>query len=174
MFKFISTKEQIIRQQKKAEQLNARQNEVDVVNSIAFVTLAESGSIDEVTATEHTNLFAEWVAGVSYTVSALRQYNGQLYRCVQAHTAQADWTPDVAISLWSKAGNPNQEYPSWSQPVGAHDAYNTGDKVTYNQKKWISTTDGNVWEPGVYGWEQVLAEKQIINNAANLCIIIKT
>lgn len=155
MFKFISTKEQIIRQQKKAEQLNARQNEAEVVNSIAFVTLAESGSIDEVTATEHTALFSGWASGVAYEVGALRQYNDELYRCVQAHTSQEAWTPDTAASLWSKVGNPLEEYPAWSQPIGAHDAYAIRDKVTHNEKKWTSTVDQNVWEPGVYGWEEV-------------------
>ena len=77
------------------------------------------------------------------------------YRCVQAHTSQDDWTPDAAASLWSKVGNPAEEYPAWSQPIGSHDAYGEGDKVTHNEKKWVSTCNANVWEPGVYGWEEV-------------------
>ena len=80
---------------------------------------------------------------------------GVLYKCVQEHTSQADWTPDVAVSLWSKTSDPAEEYPEWSQPIGSHDAYNTGDKVTYNKKHWISTCDNNVWQPGVYGWNEV-------------------
>ena len=120
---------------------------------IVFVTLAENGTIDEVTATEHTELFAEWEPNVSYTVGALRAYNGKLYKCVQAHTSQNDWTPDVAVSLWSIAGNPAEEWPEWSQPVGSHDAYMKGDKVSYNGSHWISDIDNNVWQPGVYGWK---------------------
>lgn len=46
------------------------------------------------------------------------------------------------------------EWPEWVQPVGAQDAYNTGAQVSYNNLHWISTVDNNVWEPGVYGWEQ--------------------
>lgn len=46
-------------------------------------------------------------------------------------------------------------YPAWSQPIGSHDAYAAGDKVTHNEKKWVSTCNANVWEPGVYGWEEV-------------------
>ena len=155
MFKFLSTKEQIIRERRKVELLSARQNDVEVANSITFVTLAENGSIDDVTATEHTNMFSPWVSGVAYAVGAMRQYGDNLYRCVQAHTSQEDWTPDTAASLWSKVGNPNEEYPAWSQPIGSHDTYSSGDKVSHNEKKWISTVDGNVWEPGVYGWEEV-------------------
>ena len=155
MFKFLSDKEQLLRERRKSEHIEARQNSVEVATSVAFVTLAEGGSIDDVTATEHTDLFTPWVSGVAYAVGALRQYNNELYRCVQAHTSQDDWTPDAVASLWSKVGNPAEEYPAWSQPIGSHDAYATGDKVTHNEKKWVSTCDANVWEPGVYGWEEV-------------------
>lgn len=65
-----------------------------------------------------------------------------------------DWAPDVAVSLWVSISDPAEEWPEWSQPVGAHDAYQTGDKVTYNGKHWISTADNNVWQPGVYGWAE--------------------
>ena len=122
--------------------------------SIAFVTMAENGTIDEVTAGEHTDLFAEWEPDVSYSVGSLRAYNGSLYRCIQAHTSQDDWTPDVSASLWAKAADPAEEWPEWSQPIGASDAYMDGDKVSHNDKHWKSTVDNNVWEPGVYGWEE--------------------
>jgi hypothetical protein len=154
VFKYTDKNTQIAQAIKKINLVNAKQKEIDVATSIAFVTMAENGSIDDITATEHTGLFAEWVSGVTYKVSALRQYNEELYRCVQEHTSQDDWTPDAATSLWTKVGNPNEEYPEWSQPVGAHDAYNKGDKVTHGDKKWISTVDSNVWEPGVYGWDE--------------------
>ena len=129
--------------------------EQETVNSIAFVTLAEAGSIDDVTAGEHIDAFAPWAVSVAYTVGKLRKYGGKLYRCITAHTSQADWTPDAAVSLWSVASDPAEEYPSWSQPMGAHDAYSAGDKVTHSDKKWTSDLDGNVWEPGVYGWSEV-------------------
>lgn len=122
------------------------------VTAIAFVVLAESGAIDEVTATEHTDIFADWEANVSYAVGALRTYENVLYKCVQAHTSQADWTPPATPALWAKAGDPAEEWPEWSQPIGAHDAYAAGDKVSHSGKHWTSTVDANVWEPGVYGW----------------------
>lgn len=140
----------------------AEQNAIGIENverttSIAFVVLAENGTIDEVTATEHIDAFDVWQPDVDYVIGNLRTYGGdeqRLYKCVQAHRSQADWTPDVAVSLWTLAGNPTEEYPEWSQPIGAHDAYMTGDKVTHNDKHWISTVDNNVWEPGVYGWNE--------------------
>lgn len=52
---------------------------------------------------------------------------------------------------------PAETYPEWVQPTGAHDAYNTGDRVTYNGKVYESTRDGNVWSPDGYpaGWTEI-------------------
>ena len=55
---------------------------------------------------------------------------------------------------------PVEKYPEYKQPAGAHDAYNTGDKITYNGKKYICKMDGCVWTPDAYpaGWEEVVEE----------------
>lgn len=123
-------------------------------DSIVFVTLAETGTIDEVTATEHLEVFAAWEPNVDYVIGNMRRHHDVLYKCIQNHRSQGDWTPDVAVSLWAKAGDPAEEWPEWSQPIGAQDAYMNGDKVSHNDGHWISNTDNNVWEPGVYGWDQ--------------------
>ena len=124
-------------------------------SAIAFVTLAEAGSIDEVTAGEHAEVFAPWAADVAYTAGQLRQHQSKLYKCLQAHTSQADWTPDTAVSLWVSVSDPAEEWPQWSQPVGAQDAYALGDQVSHNGVHWTSSVAANVWEPGVYGWNEV-------------------
>lgn len=110
--------------------------------------------LDNEAALECVELFPAWENGKAYTVETRVQYGGKLYRCVQAHTSQSDWTPPAAASLWAEIADPAEEWPKWSQPIGAHDAYNAGDKVSHNDKKWKSTCDGNVWEPGVYGWTE--------------------
>ena len=132
----------------------ARAQQADA-GSLAFVILAKDGKIDDVTIVEHANQFPEWQADVSYAQSDIVRYGGKLYRCNQAHTSQADWTPDPAVSLWKQIGDPTVEYPEWSQPLGAFDAYAAGAKVSHNGKNWVSTVDNNVWEPGVYGWDEV-------------------
>lgn len=108
-------------------------------------------------------MYDEWSAeSVEYTLDDIRQYNGQLYRCVQAHTSQATWTPeaapDAAPSLWTRIADPAQEWPEWIQPTGAHNAYAQGAKVSHNGKHWISDADANTWEPGVYGWTEQTEE----------------
>lgn len=134
---------------------NNFKEEINATTSIVFVTMAEKGDIDDATSAEHTDMFSEWKYPVKYTTGNIRRYNDNLYRCLQPHTSQMDWTPDVAVSLWKQIGDPTEEWPEWSQPIGAHDAYNTGDKVSHNGKHWRCICDGNVWEPGVYGWEEI-------------------
>ena len=99
-----------------------------------------------------TALFPDWEIGKAYAVGDRVKFNELLYRCVQAHTSQSDWTPDVVPALWVRTYT--DEWPEWVQPTGAHDAYNTGDKVSHNQKHWVSDIDANVYEPGVYGWTE--------------------
>lgn len=125
--------------------------------AIAFVVLAESGQIDDVTATERYTLFLSWEPNIRYTAGQLRRYNGILYRCVQAHTSQEGWEPDQAASLWTATNDPAEEWPDWSQPLGAHDAYAAGAKVRHQGKHWTSDVDGNVWEPGVSGWTEAVS-----------------
>lgn len=125
------------------------------VNGITFVTMAEAGSIDPVTAGEHSDLFAEWAYPIKYKTGQIRRYKDVLYKCIQDHTSQADWTPDTAVSLWSLTSDPAEEWPAWIQPVGAHDAYAKDAKVSHSDKHWKSDVDNNVWEPGLYGWTEV-------------------
>lgn len=90
-----------------------------------------------------------------YKVGDRVLYGGVLYRCITAHTSQAAWTPTDAPSLWTKVLIPTPgEIPEWEQPSSTN-PYSKGDKVTHNGKTWTSDIDGNVWEPGVYGWTEV-------------------
>ena len=83
-------------------------------------------------------------------------YNNVLYKCLTNHESQSSWTPDVSPSLWVRMDNPAIEWPEWVQPLGSTDAYHYGDKVSHNEKHWTSTFEGdNVWEPGVFGWDEV-------------------
>lgn len=126
-----------------------------VAASIVFTVMAEAGQIDDTTAAENASQFAEWAYPVAYKAGAIRLHAGRLYRCVQAHTSQENWTPDAAASLWAEIADPSEEWPKWAQPIGAHDAYSAGAKVSHSEKKWTSDLDNNVWEPGVYGWTEV-------------------
>ena len=190
-------------------------------------------ALDDETAATVPSLFTPWTVGEAVEVGDRRYYATRLYKAVQAHTTQADWTPDITPALWAVLGDPGEAgtiddpitaargmeytyglyyfdpedgktylcerigeaeggkiilqylpheligqyfsaaesgeteepaepdtgdtYPEWVQPTGAHDAYNTGDRVTYNGRVYESTMDGNVWAPDAYpqGWEDL-------------------
>lgn len=116
---------------------------------------ALSASLSDETALTGVELFPPWSVGKSYATGDRVQYEGTLYKCVQGHTSQADWTPPATPALWTAVSL--DEYPAWVQPTGAHDAYSKGDKVTHSGKRWTSDADNNTWEPGVYGWTEVTA-----------------
>lgn len=104
-------------------------------------------------AQQNVDWYKQWTAGENLTVGVRRAYEGLLYEVIQAHTTQTGWEPPNVPALFKRVWT--EEYPEWVQPTGSHDAYAKDDKVSHNGKKWVSTVDGNVWEPGVYGWEEI-------------------
>lgn len=108
-------------------------------------------------------VYPKYEVGKAYAANEMFTYgtnnvgDPQLYRVVQAHTSQADWTPDATPSLYTPIGLNESGYPIWSRPTGAHDAYNTGDIVDYNGTLYKSLIDGNTYAPDEYaaGWEMV-------------------
>ena len=49
------------------------------------------------------------------------------------------------------------EYPEYVQPTSAHDAYNEGDKITFEGEKYTCKMNGCVWSPKDYpdGWQKI-------------------
>jgi len=92
----------------------------------------------------------EWKAGVWLNVDDIVSHGGIRYKAIQSHFTQSDWPPQSVPALFALA--PAGEWPDWVQPLGAHDAYPIGAKVTHNGQRWISSVAANVWAPGVYGW----------------------
>ena len=112
---------------------------------------------------EIPSVYPGWIVGKAYAVKEVFSYgvNGvgdpQLYQVLIAHTSAAEWAPNAAPGLYKAIGITEGGYPEWVQPLGASDAYNTGDIVSYNGELYRSTVDGNVWAPDIYpqGWEKV-------------------
>lgn len=103
---------------------------------------------------DNKSAFRLWSGnGLEVKAGGIYLYNDELYRVVQNHTTQNDWTPDITPALYTKISV--EEYPQWVKPTGAQDAYKIGKKVSHNGKHWINTYDNNIYEPGVYGWEEI-------------------
>lgn len=118
-----------------------------------FASQAEELTDEE--ALEVAAIYPAWADQIGKQVAAGVRlwYNGHLYRTIQPHTPQADWTPDTTPALYTEVSV--VEWPEWVQPTGAQDAYNTGDKVTFEGAHYVSLIDGNIWSPTAYpaGWE---------------------
>ena len=114
-------------------------------------------SLSDEDALEAVNLFPNWASGVAYVVDARVNYEGTLYRCLQAHTSQETWTPAAASSLWAKVLIPDPDViPEWEQPDSTN-PYMMGDKVIFEGKVYESTINNNIWSPSAYpgGWREV-------------------
>lgn len=109
-------------------------------------------NLSDETALDYTELYPQWLTDHAYSIGDRVRYEETLYKCVQAHTSQSDWTPDITPALWVVVSI--DEWPEWIQPTGAQDAYSFGDNVSHNGKHWVSDYDNNVWEPGVFGWSE--------------------
>lgn len=101
-------------------------------------------------------LFDWWNGeGYEYHAGDRVRFGENLYKCLQDHTSQESWKPDVSPSLWVRIDDPAIEFPEWIQPTGSTDAYSLGAKVSHLGKHWISDYDANIWEPSVFGWSEV-------------------
>ena len=124
------------------------------IDAIRFRATIESAAAlqDDADALKNIDLYPSWREGLAVEIGARYRYAGTLYKCVQAHTTQADWAPGATPALWTVVSL--EDWPEWVQPTGAHDVYQYGDKVSYDGKHWISEIDNNSWVPGVYGWAE--------------------
>lgn len=113
-----------------------------------------SASLPDEDALQSMELFDQWKPDTAYTADTRLRYEGKLYKVLQDHTSQSDWTPDITSSLYVEVAEPGT-IPVWRQPTGAHDAYMRGDKVHFPTKDdsvYVSDIDYNTYAPNVYGW----------------------
>lgn len=114
---------------------------------------------DEITdeqALQSSKLFKKWDSNrVTYEAGQRLNYNGVLYKVLQPHTSQLDWTPDTTPSLYTKVLIPDKDIiPEWQQPDSTN-GYMIGDKVIYNGQVYESLINNNIWSPIDYpaGWQ---------------------
>lgn len=133
-------------------ELNAEQ--VKKLLRMTAETLTEEQQVEVV------SIFPAWKPNISVLLNEKYQYGGLLYKVVQSHTTQLDWTPDIVPALFTRVAPP-EVIPDWVQPTGAQDVYMKGDKVhfpTINDPVYESLIDNNSWSPQEYaaGWKIVV------------------
>ena len=141
------------------DEIKSVHNEVTQLSKVVFAK-----DLTEEEKEELNSQYPEYQVGASYQVGDVINYNGELYEVVQEHTSQDDWKPDSTLSLYTpylKGEIADKEVVhEWKQPLGAHDAYQTGDKVLFEGKVYESTKDANTWSPTGYpdAWQLVEQE----------------
>ncbi len=126
------------------------------VAMVVFAQLAQTAQLDDVTIGEHPNIFPVWDEHWTGKTGAIVRDEGALYRSIHDVGAGQNTKPGQTPSMWTRIADPAEEWPAWAQPIGVHDAYAAGAKVRHGGSRWQSAVDGNVWEPGVYGWTEAV------------------
>lgn len=124
------------------------------------VQLFAASLTDEAQMLSVASVYPAWEPGRIYAVSEILRYgvntvgDPQLWQVLQTHTSQPDWLPGTVDNLYKAVGISESGVPLWVQPLGASDAYQTGDMISYNGQIYTSTIDNNVWSPEAYpaGW----------------------
>lgn len=106
--------------------------------------------------------------GKTYAVGDRVVYNGVLYKCLQAHTSQADWLPGVAPSLWvalevvpeegeeTPAGTIDDPIPVPDTVTTAGFEYEYGKYYIENGVTYLCKRGGVVDPEGMYGQKETL------------------
>ena len=132
----------------------------DVFRMLVKMAVKQARQItDDAEALQVKMLYKQWDKQIDkpLEVGEYIQYQDVLYKVLQAHTVQEAWTPTNAPSLFAKVliDPTGETILDWEQPDSTN-PYMKGDKVIHNGKTYVCTIDNNVWEPGVYGWEEVV------------------
>lgn len=136
-----------------AEKEEIREKATKYVETLLAIDLSEEKMLELI------DIFPSWEIGTLYEENKKVRYNGKLYRVVLEHTSQADWLPSTTLSLFTEIMPPSV-IGEWVQPLGDHDSYQIGDKVTFEGSVYTSLIDGNVWSPTANseGWEKEIVE----------------
>ena len=130
----------------------------EVMEAVKRMLATDTSALSDEDALAVAALFPTWASvsdGIQVRAGERYWYDGKLYKVVQAHTTQPDWTPDVVPALFTVVSI--EEFPEFVQPTGTSDAYNTGDKVTFDGKHYECLIDNCVWSPETYpaAWKEV-------------------
>ena len=151
---------ELVEQEKKQEHQEKKQIAEKLIVDRMVTDYILSTELSDVEKDMFINLFDLWEPNKASSRGDKLVYEGLAYEVILAHTSQSDWMPNELPALYKLIYQTSTDdgtivIPEWTQPLGSHDSYNTGDLVFHNDKTWESSVDGNVWEPGTYGWDGI-------------------
>lgn len=153
-----SEAEEAVSDLQKIAAAGVRENLSGIVSDTEAQYAGRLSEVSDAAALKMPDYFPTWDGdGHQYVIGDRVVYNDVLYKVLQAHTSQSDWTPDAAPSLFAKVLTSTTGEPlPWEQPDSTN-PYMIGDRVTYNGKVYESTQDNNIWAPDAYpqGWKEI-------------------
>lgn len=115
-----------------------------------------TANLTDAEAVKVIGLYLPWTVGENCAVGEIRRYNNKLYRCLQAHITQSNWTPDAVPALWVEVAAEG-EYREIKDNMLSTEAFALGEIGWYQTKTNLfkSLIDNNVYTPNAYpaGWE---------------------
>ncbi len=130
------------------------------------ITLAKDLSDDQ--KQEILSRYEDYKVDKAYQEGDKFTYQGKIYEVIQAHTSQTTWIPSetpalykefLKVKIQDEEGNTSEVVEEFKKPTGAHDAYQKGDKVSFEGAIYESIIDANVYSPTEFadGWKKVEA-----------------
>ena len=136
-------------------------------DAAALAARAVSGEADDQELLDNQSMIPTWRARdfTGVPVGTPYQWNGQVYRLWQQHdaTAQPDWSPDLAVSLWDICHTTDPAAAGeYRAPQGSRGLYQSGECCRYGGRVWRSVIGSNAWAPDAYpsGWEDLGAAEE--------------
>ena len=108
-----------------------RSDSAQAVAELMFVKAAQAQQLDDASIAKYPEFFVTWDENWRGKAGDIVKDEGKLYRSIHDVTdAGQNRKPSETPSMWTQIGNPLEEFPDWVQPLGAHDAYSKGAKVS--------------------------------------------
>ncbi len=136
-------------------------NYIDLARKMRAMIKEMAEEYDDDQALEVPFAYSKWKPNKDYVAGDRVRYDVKLYRVLQDHRSQEDWTPTEARSLFAEIlpgqSGSGEEIGDWVQPDSTN-PYMRGDKVRFNGVVYQSLIDNNVWSPADYpaGWQEVV------------------
>lgn len=119
----------------------------ELIGAVKKMLSTQAEELSDEDALDVAALFPTWASklGQQVNVGERLWYNEKLYKVIQQHIVQSDWTPDVVPALYTEVSI--LEWPELVVPIPSTNPYMSGDKVTFNGQHYICQLDNCVWTP---------------------------
>ena len=142
-----------IREQGK--QFGQKMKNADKISAIMFVLEAqkENSMLDSTTVLENAEVFPAWDTDITGYAGEIYTEGTGVYKMKNDIPKPSATKPSADKTNWVFIGDTTAIFSEWSKPLSIKDAYQRGDRATFNGVRYVSEIDENIYEPDVHGWK---------------------